>query len=882
MTTRVSLFVAFFLLFLTVEAGAQTGIDAQENLFGATNINATTGHGGLTAGISAEGDLTVLSWPGPSYNDQLGYRTSNDLDAREQPRFGALEGAGLFLGLRCELDDGEVALSWLRDEGWSREQDYGEADGPNPHTRFHNASLGLSVEVVDAIAPEADLFVRQVSVERVSESPVSACWLLTYANLSPLPPNSRLPELPVVDWIKDGDNDFAAVWDDETGAIIHFHPDDQRIMDDIVDLLVPGTIDWGPIGEALLEEDLTNEELGALVDGLAESYGDGSWLILGTVPAADQHQIGFDGTPLCDQLEELRDNVAALPEVFPGFEPPLDPETLDILSCARTTASIIEREEWVYPAEDALTDAEDGELSGADLAAGEINEALRTPLDFAGGTTARASVLLGAGGSLADARAAYSTGSDPAAVVQAAEETLAAWLEPLTIPGAEGSRVRTVARRSLINVRVGTDGATGAVVASIARQPPYALDWPRDGAFFNVMLDASGQRELVERRLEAYTEWQRDEAVEPTLMVDPEPPVDPDTGASDTYPADAWEMNFYSDGEPGGVFRFEIDTTAFALWTIVAHSGWADDPVAHLEQRWDTIERAAELLTRWRDESTGLPAPAQEDDSAGYTQTLHGAITVFGALDIAARGARLLGRDEAAERWEARALEVRAAIETNFYDAEEGVFFMSESGRLPIMASGLIPVGPTAWLVWPCTLYPFDDPRIQRQLRRDYEVIEPVMNLETNGGLYYMKNTISIALAGDRGLTEVIAGLPELLAGQATTDTDHFGEVMVVVEEEGERRPQQRVSTPHLWEGTLFYLTALAAEQPDALLRYNDVLPVSRVVGEQRPAAGEGDGCSCRSTSQRPGGPVLGLLIGVVLLTLLGVRRRRHRLRDRG
>ncbi|MFW5741568.1 MAG: hypothetical protein ACOC1F_14535, partial [Myxococcota bacterium] len=223
----------------------------------------------------------------------------------------------------------------------------------------------------------------------------------------------------------------------------------------------------------------------------------------------------------------------------------------------------------------------------------------------------------------------------------------------------------------------------------------------------------------------------------------------------------------------------------------------------------------------------------------------------FGALDIAARAARRLGRDDTAKRWEERAGELRGAIQENFYDADAGVFFMTESDRLPIQASGLTPTGPTAWLVWPCTLFPFEDARIQRQLQRDYEIIEPVLKLEAKGGLYYMKNTISIAVAGGDAFTDIIASLPETLAHEATQGTDHFGEVMVVVDKDGQRVPEQRVSTPHLWEGTLFYLTALAAENPRALTAYDDELPPSRVLaassGEPATAGG---GCDC-ATPQR-------------------------------
>jgi len=322
----------------------------------------------------------------------------------------------------------------------------------------------------------------------------------------------------------------------------------------------------------------------------------------------------------------------------------------------------------------------------------------------------------------------------------------------------------------------------------------------------------------------------------------------------------------------GGTFRFEIDTTAFALWAAVAHVGWADDPDAHLMQHWETIARGAELLARWRDDSSGLHAPAQEDDQAAHTQTLHGAIAVFGALDISARAARFLGKDDVAGRWETRAAELRDAIRRHFYDASEQVFFMSESERLPIQASGLVPTGPTAWLVWPFPLFDLGDPQIARQLQRDYEIIEPAVSLESPGGLYFMKNTISLAVAGAEPFAEIVAGLGPTLASQATSDTDQFGEVIVVVEEDGERRADQRVSTPHLWESTLFYLTAIAAEDPSALLAYDKVLPRSRVL---YPAPASDEGCDCSLAPGHDDSGEAGWFWLAAMLALAAARRAR-------
>ncbi|MBW2523467.1 MAG: hypothetical protein JRI23_04805 [Deltaproteobacteria bacterium] len=858
------------------DARAQSSLDMVEHILGTSNVNAITGHGRLTVGVSRDGDLSVLSWPNPSYCDQLGYISSNALDARSQPRFGAPEGAGVFLGLIVEQAT-ERQLTWLRDRSrWSIEQSYGPTDGPNVHTAYQSTELGLRVTVVDAVKPQAadargDVMVRQVLVERSPSSAVDQAWLLTYANLSPLPPNSRVAMLPVVDWAKDGRNDFAALWDPSAQVVIHFHPEDQRVFTGLLTLLGDPDVDWGPAGSLLGQPSVTEAALQELADDLDSHYQPGAYLALTTAPAPDQHQVGYDRTPWCEHIDGIVDNVTALPDTFPEFDIPFSTEVIDGLRCS-STQRIDEVEAWQHAAEDAFLDAADGELSGSDIAAGEVNEALRTPLSFDESGRAGASVVLAAGADATSARtAALEARGDPDAVVDGAERELTRWLAERRLPEQTSPEVLTVARRSLVNLRTGTDQATGAVVASITRQPPYGLDWPRDGAFFNAAFDLSGQYALTEQRTLLYADWQRAEPVPLTPLIDSEGPVDPDTGDDTSYPAGAWEMNYYADGMNGGTIRFEIDNAGFSLWTMVAHVGWVEDttPQQYLEERWEEISRAADLLARWRDPVTGLQAPAQEDDNALYTQTLHGAVTTFGALDMAARAARYIGRDAQAERWEARATELHQAIMTHLYDDEAGLF-VSDPGVN--FNPGSTSTGPTAWAVWPMHLLAWSDPRVQTQLEHDLELSMPIIDLETEGGSYVMKTTLSLALAWERSPEHqaTLESLLEKLAAQATPDTHQFGEVMVTVEDGGERRADQRVSTPHLWEGTLFYLTAMAAEDPAGFLRYDAVLPPSRV--GQAPSD-EGCGCRLASTPDPPTGS------GWILASALGTwwwRRRRR------
>ncbi|MCB1175151.1 MAG: hypothetical protein KDK39_16370, partial [Leptospiraceae bacterium] len=697
--------------------------------------------------------------------------------------------------------------------------------GPNPETVFQSARLGLTVRLTDAIDPDHDVMVRRFQITRLAQSPVGSAQLLTYANISALPKESRIPMTPITDWILDGRNDYAALWDYQNRAVLHFHPGDQRIYQGTWDVVFGPSSDYGPLGDLLRQPEHTAAQLSKLIARLDSNYKEGSYIYLTSEPRPDQFQVGFDETPFCAQIDANFANIKKMPTVFPGFKLPVGKPFFLLLSCSDSVIAAREAAGWRYRAMDAWQDVVDGQLQGHDLAAIETASAIRTPLVFTG-NQATASLLISAASSRAQALQIIQE-TRPQSVIQRSEERVRAWLHPLVIPGKPGSRAWQVARRSLLNIRVGPDAESGGIVASLSRQPPYGFDWPRDGAFFNVLLDVSGQSGLVEKRTAMYARWQRQSAVGAQFLVNEAPPVDPDTGDNATYPAHAWEMNYFSDGMIGGGFRFEIDNTALLVWSTIIHAGWSKDPEAWLGQNWPLIEKTTNLLARWRDPQTGLQAPAQEDDQKTYTSSLHGAIAVYTALDVAERSARLLGQTEAARCWATRGRELKGAMRQHLYDHTKGVYAMGKSDRLPFMASGLIPVGPTAWLVWPAALYPYNDERIQQQLQYDLNAIQPILDLSGKGGSYFMKNTIALALAGDQRFQNTIQGLPAVLASMATPDTDQFGEAMIVDRSQGAAHASQRTATPHLWQGALFALSVAAVENPALILRYDRVLPPS-------------------------------------------------------
>lgn len=822
-------------------AAAQQGYQAPfiEQGLGATNITATAGNGRLTAGISPDGDLTVLSWPSPSYWDQLHYITTNAQDARERPRLGAPESAGAFAGVVVrEQGAAEESFSWLRD--WERNVTYKQEDVRVVQTTFTNSALGLEVVQYDSVAPERDVLVRRYEVTVTGETDYEAVDLVGYANLSP--GLSKVPQIPLLDVLMDHKNDFLAVWDADSEAILHFHPGDSGVVDTIQGAInvtsgAPGR-EFGPIGEELQSEQPDPTRIETLASQLDSEYAEGVYAAMGAEPAPSSFQIGEDETDTCAMLDEIASNVEQLQENNPGRTLPADPALADLVRCDSfdPLESIRDNESWNYSAQDAFRDiTEDAELSGDEVAGAQVNTALRVPaIEQSGESTGEASMFFAFGSTASEARTELDWARDQGAgavedsVVTADE----AFVDDLWIPPELDGDLEAFVKRAFLNLDVGTDAETGAIVASISRQPSYQLDWPRDGAFFNTALDLAGQHDLVSKRMQFYSDTIRDEQQEPFPLLNNDVPGWPDAPSRTTYPPDSWEMNYYADGMVGGNIRLEIDNTALLIWAYVAHVGHLpeSDREEYIEQVWPVVERATNFVASWRDPETGLMWPANEDDHSEFTQGLQGAETSYLALVAAARLAKHQREEELAEEWLHRAGELHTATMHYMYDEEEGFKDYMESGK----AAG------RSWLAWPARFLPYDDERLQKTTR---EILDS--NLEgvrgnSGNGLYPTKIAIGAAIQlEEESERKKSLEIAERLASDiADSDTYTIGETYVTVDDndDGETdRFLNAVSTPHLWSASLVYITTVAYHHPEKFDPYRDVLPEVTVPDVEAP-----------------------------------------------
>ena len=763
-------------------------IDLIERLFGASNVAWVTGNGGLTIGLSPLGDASVVSWPSPSYTDQLLHLGSNAPDVRMQRSFAAHPAMGAFVGVRVHYRDGHSVVAFPRSD-WTITQRRDDMPVVLTHM-VPTSAIGVTVDVRDWVERDRDAWVRDVTVTKTRDD-VTGVDVLGYWNLSPT--LSRVPQLPIADWAMDAYNDYAALWDAQSDAVIHFRPAGRGDITSVTDLIARPAIDYGAVGAALASGAV--DAAGAATIVASDALDDaGVYFAIGAREPLAGHQIGFDTTPTCQLIDDLADNVSQLPVLYPGLTLPLDPAIVDVLRCDKTAASIAAEQGWSALPTSAYEDLADGDLQGSFASAGQVDEALVVAAPEASDGTWQARFVIGAGADKDAARASLTVG-------RAADltTTKAAWKAELDhVKWPQDAGLRAASERAIGNLLLAQDRHTGAIVASVARQPPYALDWPRDGAFFDFALDAAGLGERATKHARYTLTTPRTMDVDAEAIINSAPPPDPDDPQKAVFPAAAWEMNSYADGLVGGNIRWEIDNTALAVWTLVEHGERlpAAEQAAWRDDIWPVVSAATDLLARWRDAATGLPAPANEDDNAAYTQTLHGAVTTWRGIQSAAELADRKGEASTAARWHTRADELKAAIDTHLREPNGGLYREGlDAAQNPGNAAG----GASAWALWPAGL---DVPA--GQIDKLLDLVELRLDPANGGGAYVTKLILAAAMRGDAAeKARALVLLKRFVATNAW-----LGETFV---SDGTTF-DPRVANPHVWAGTLVYLSSITLD----------------------------------------------------------------------
>jgi len=654
-------------------------------------------------------------------------------------RMGADPNDGSFAGIAWT--SGEASgMSWFRDPEWLHFQSYWSDDTSILVTIMVNEQLGLTVVQTDFVRPYKDVLVRHYDITRDPASFVEEASLIYFENFNPC--REKIPYIPVIDWVFDFLNDFAVVYSSRHDALIHFRP--QAAIS-------------GRLEPFLRADQSVIDDVVSGLDDLFPSNPDDPYppvyIAIGANFQSGSHQCGVEDQTggqfvdaYWDSLDgKLVNNSLSLELTDGAMAYPLPPD----LSSASLTVFI------------ALAHSNDAALS-------LLEESRELGYEF---------------------------------IFEECREEWEEWVGQAFLPNTDNQKILATCKRSLQALRIGRDADSGCMVASLSTQPPYYVDWPRDGVFYNLALDLAGYHDIVTSHNLFYAKVQR-----------------PVTGS--------YEMNYYPDGMPGGPLVLEIDQDGMITWQMWDHAKYleGEEREEYLKAVYPAIRRSADFMVLWRDPRNGLQLHSFEMDSALPIQGLAGAMGVYQGLMAAIQaGAEMGESQEVLDEWGYRAAELREAIVRKFWDEGKGTFNQGGFGAV--------------YTLFPCPLFPSGDPRNESQAWALWNALEPHVNKTVEQGAYSWMNIIALApLWRDdptkRMLLEWAAEV--LLTELPTPDTHHYGEGYILLDTDEGRVFENHVAMPHLG--------AHAQTFAGAMLLFG---PKAQDADEDEGGVGEG-GCGCR------------------------------------
>lgn len=724
-----------------------------ESESGGTNVAAALGNGRLSVGISPWAELVYLRWPRLSYHDHLRYFTSRNPGTK-------------FDWLRRIINSSKTKpkdVRWGADAPSADWYRYGRPFEPYPELGSRAGLLPIGGNAPTWLGDPTWTSERHYA----SEDSVVLITTLTRSA------DGRIPalQIEVTDWVDDNQDLLVRVHQVAPGVERFFYhttfaPWLGRIKstydplsagfaalycpnDDLIVHFRPRTPDARPLTKQPADG-WTPEEIDARYPG------GGMFVAWGFLNESDGVQIGADRA---------------------GRRVPADAP------------------------QGGRADAKDGQLQGNTIFLGPVDAALSRNF---GGREGQVVVFIVAANSATNA--AKKIRESRAAGLQALRERVdAGWKarsSKIYFPEEADPNVRRVAKRSLLSLLMGQDAESGAIVASLARQPCYHFDFPRDDAFFDTALDLAGFVERVDKHLAFLSKVQLHDqrAFSTLLLINGKWPL--------CRPEGHYLASYFTDGIKG-IFPqpFEIDATGMTVWNFWRHEQFVpkERKAKYRELVGPPLQRGADAILRYVDLKARWMRPAFEDDNMKPTASLHGAASTLTGLMSAVAAGRSWGLDpDRVNAWAVGARELR-----------QGILARIDAG-LDVATIGWRGLH---WSLWPAPIFEPSDSRVERLVERLLADITDKVEGRRAGFAYLGEQIFTLALAPGRDTEReaVIRRALNFLTNEvAFPGSEHFGEVALYGDFAGTGKKvyQNRTAIPHLWTCVLMYLTLMALHEP--------------------------------------------------------------------
>lgn len=327
-------------------------------------------------------------------------------------------------------------------------------------------------------------------------------------------------------------------------------------------------------------------------------------------------------------------------------------------------------------AEGTWRDAEDGRLSEGAITEGSVDSTIGRSLLLEAKAETEMFYWIAAGTSYQEVAQlnAKVESAHPRSLIKRTSDYWRAWVNKNeTNFGNLGSDIIALFKRSLLIVRTQID-AGGAIIAAndsdvtLRATDHYSYLWPRDGALVAYALDLAGYSNITRSFFDLCGRIITSEGY--FLQK-----YNPDGTLASGWHA-SWDPFTKQKLVP-----IQEDETALVVWSLWNHYDEFRDIEFARHLYHSLVTRAADFMTSFRDERTGLPRPSWnlwEDRRGIHAFTC---ATVVGGLRAAAKFATLFGDTKQAEKYEQAAKEVSEGIRAHLYRAELGRFARSISPR---------------------------------------------------------------------------------------------------------------------------------------------------------------------------------------------------------
>jgi len=295
-------------------------------------------------------------------------------------------------------------------------------------------------------------------------------------------------------------------------------------------------------------------------------------------------------------------------------------------------------------------------------------------------------------------------------------------------------KIVTLFGQSLFVIRAHFDNH-GAVIASsdsdmLQRgRDTYSYMWPRDASFSAMALDMTGNSSISRRFFEFSNEVVSDEGY-----------------FMHKYRSDKSLGSSWHPWVRNGEFHLPIqeDETALTIYALLEHYRASQD-LEFIESLYNSlIKKTAMFMVEYRDD-LGLPKPSYDLWEEKYGITTFTSCAVYGALNAAAKFARMLGKQRGGNNYASAADEIKNAILKYLYDEQTGNFYkMINFANRGIVYDKTIDMS-SFYGLFAFGVLDINDQRLERFSQNIVDRISPRSPVggiaRYKGDLYYRKNS---------------------------------------------------------------------------------------------------------------------------------------------